>query len=96
MANADKLVATIKDFAPKDGKTKNAIKDLKNEAGKGYLLVVNEKTPEILRATNNIANLKVVRPTYLNVFDILNADQIIIVEKALPEIENWLLGKENA
>ena len=96
MANADKLVSTIADFAPKDGKTKNAIKDLNIEAGKNYLVVVPEKTAEILRATNNIANLKVVRPTYLNVFDILNADQIIIVEKAIPEIENWLIGKENA
>lgn len=96
MANADKLVSTIADFAPKDGKTKNAIKDLNIESGKNYLVVVPEKTAEILRATNNIANLKVVRPTYLNVFDILNADQIIIVEKAMPEIENWLIGKENA
>ena len=96
MANADKLVSTIADFAPKDGKTKNAIKDLNIEAGKNYLVVVPEKTTEILRATTNIANLKVVRPTYLNVFDILNADQIIIVEKAMPEIENWLIGKENA
>ena len=96
MANADKLVSTIADFAPKDGKTKNAIKDLNIEAGKNYLVVVPEKTTEILRATNNIANLKVVRPTYLNVFDILNADQIIIVEKAMPEIESWLIGKENA
>ena len=96
MANADKLVSVIADFAPKDGKTKNAIKDLNIEVGKNYLVVVPEKTTEILRATNNIANLKVVRPTYLNVFDILNADQIIIVEKAMPEIENWLIGKENA
>ena len=96
MANADKLVSVIADFAPKDGKTKNAIKDLNIEAGKNYLVVVPEKTTEILRSTNNIANLKVVRPTYLNVFDILNADQIIIVEKAMPEIENWLIGKENA
>ena len=96
MANADKLVSVIADFAPKDGKTKNAIKDLNIEAGKNYLVVVPEKTTEILRATNNIANLKVVRPTYLNVFDIMNADQIIIVEKAMPEIENWLIGKENA
>ena len=96
MANADKLVSVIADFTPKDGKTKNAIKDLNIEAGKNYLVVVPEKTTEILRATNNIANLKVVRPTYLNVFDILNADQIIIVEKAMPEIENWLIGKENA
>ena len=96
MANADKLVSVSANFAPKDGKTKNAIKDLNIVADKNYLVVVTEKTPEIIRATNNIANVKIVRPTYLNVFDILNADQIIITEESMPLIEGWLLGKENA
>ena len=96
MQNASKAVSTIAKFDAKTAKTKDAVKELKLEAGKNYLLVVPEKTNEILRATNNIANLKVVRPTYLNVFDIMNADQIVIVEAALPTIENWLLGKENA
>ena len=40
--------------------------------------------------------MKVVRPTYLNVFDILNADKIVISESAMPAIEAWLIGKENA
>jgi large subunit ribosomal protein L4 len=96
MQNKDKAVKTVAAFEAKGGKTAAAVKELNIEKGKNYLIVVPEKTDNILRATNNIANAKVVRPTYLNVFDILNADQIIIVEKALPEIENWLLGKENA
>ena len=96
MQNKDKAIKTIAAFTAKDGRTAAAVKELNIEKGKNYLVVVPEKTDNILRATNNIANAKVVRPTYLNVFDILNADQIIIVEKALPEIENWLLGKENA
>ncbi len=96
MQNKDKAVKTIAAFEAKGGKTAAAVKELNIEKGKNYLVVVPEKTENILRATNNIANAKVVRPTYLNVFDILNANQIIIVEKALPEIENWLLGKENA
>ena len=94
MQNADKNVIVLADFAAKSGKTKDAIKELSIESSKNYLVVVPEKTTEIIRATNNIANAKVVRPTYLNVFDILNADKIIIVEKSLPVIENWLLGKE--
>ena len=93
--NADKKISTIAKFEAKSAKTKDAIKELKIEDGKNYLVVVPEKTTEILRATNNIANIKVVRPTYLNVFDILNADQIIIVEAAVEMIENWLLGKES-
>jgi large subunit ribosomal protein L4 len=94
MQNKDKNVITIADFTAKSGKTKDAVKELSIENGKNYLVVVAEKTPEIIRATNNIANVKVVRPTYLNVFDILNADKIVITEKSLPVIENWLLGKE--
>lgn len=96
MQNADKAISIIAKFDAKSGKTKDAIKELKIESSKNYLVVVPEKTESILRATNNIANVKVVRPTYLNVFDILNADQIIIVESALAAIENWLIGKENA
>lgn len=94
MQNKDKNVIVLADFAAKSGKTKDAVKELGIEANKNYLVVVAEKTPEIVRATNNIANVKVVRPTYLNVFDILNADKVAITEKSLPVIENWLLGKE--
>lgn len=95
MQNADKAIKTIASFDAKSGKTKDAVKELKIENGKNYLVVVPEKTESIVRATNNIANVKVVRPTYLNVFDILNADEIIIVEAAMPAIEAWLIGKEN-
>lgn len=80
------------------GKTKEiakTLKDLKLD-DKRVLMVVSEKVPEVLRATSNIANLKLVRATYLNVFDILNADAIIFSETALKATENWLLDKEEA
>lgn len=99
MQNADKNVVIVKDFAPKDGKVKETIKflaDNKLEKNAKILFVVAEKSEMVLRATNNINTMKVVRPTYLNVFDILNADKIVISESAMPEIENWLIGKENA
>lgn len=99
MQNADKNVVIVKDFAPKDGKVKETVKflaDNKLEKNAKILFVVAEKSEMVLRATNNINTIKVVRPTYLNVFDILNADKIVISESAMPEIENWLIGKENA
>ncbi len=99
MQNADKNVVIVKDFAPKDGKVKETVKflaDNKLEMNAKILFVVAEKSEMVLRATNNINTMKVVRPTYLNVFDILNADKIVISESAMPEIENWLIGKENA
>ena len=99
MQNADKNVVIVKDFAPKDGKVKETIKflaDNKLETSAKILFVVTEKSEMVLRATNNINTMKVVRPTYLNVFDILNADKIVISESAMPAIEAWLIGKENA
>ncbi|MDR3298383.1 MAG: 50S ribosomal protein L4 [Candidatus Nomurabacteria bacterium] len=94
MANTAKTITVIADFTAKTGKTKDAVKELSIKDDKNYLVVVPEKTEQILRATGNIANIKIVRPTYLNVFDILNADQMLIMEAALPMIESWLTGKE--
>ncbi len=80
------------------GKTKEMAKMLNDKklADKNVLMVVDVKAPEVLRATNNLPNVKLVRATYLNVFDILNADAIIFSETALKAAENWLLDKEEA
>ena len=97
MQNKDKNIVVIDTFACPQGKVKETIamfEKNKLDAKQNILLVVSEKDELVLRATNNVANLKVVRPTYLNVFDILNADKVVITEKSLPVIENWLLGKE--
>ena len=97
MKNADKAVVTIADFKVKDGKTKETLKilsDNKVDNKANILLVVPEKDELMLRATNNVPNLKLVRATYLNVFDIMNADKIVISEKALPVINKWLTGEE--
>ncbi|MBR2837073.1 50S ribosomal protein L4 [Candidatus Saccharibacteria bacterium] len=97
MKNADKAVVVIPDFTIKDGKVKEATKilsDNKVDTSANILLVVPEKDELTLRATNNIANLKAVRPTYLNVFDIMNADVVVIVEKAMPAITEWLKGEK--
>ena len=97
LKNAEKDVVTIADFSVKDGKVKETIKVLKDnkvDTSANILLVVPEKDELTLRATRNIANLKAVRPTYLNVFDIMNADKVVIVEKALPAIDKWLMGEE--
>lgn len=99
MQNADKNIVVIDTFECPTGKVKETMamfEKNKLDKSQNILLVVSEKDELVLRATNNVANVKVVRPTYLNVFDILNADKIVITEKSMPMIENWLLGKENA
>ena len=94
LANQANIITLIPDFQATTAKTRDAVKELNVQPNTNYLLVVPEKTDSILRATNNIADLKVVRPNYLNVFDILNADQIIIAEPALAIINEWLGSKE--
>ncbi len=94
--NAEKAVLVLAADVKMTGKTKDAVKVLKDMKieNKNVLAVCSEKTPEVLRSTNNIANLKLVRATYLNVFDIMNADAIVFSEKALKDTENWLMGEE--
>ena len=96
MKNAEKAVFVLDKDVKLTGKTKDAakvLKDMKLE-GKNVLAVVAEKTPEVLRSTNNLPNVKLVRATYLNVFDIMNADAIVFSEAALKATENWLIGEE--
>ena len=97
LKNAAKAIVTIETFACPKGKTKETIDMLKaNKISdkENVLLVVSEKDELVVRATRNVANLKAVRPTYLNVFDIMNADKIVITDKAMPLIKDWLMGEE--
>ena len=94
MKNADKVVFVLPAEAKLTGKTKDAVKILKDMKleGKNVLAVAAEKTPEVLRSTNNLPNVKLVRATYLNVFDIMNADAIVFSEAALKATTKWLKG----
>lgn len=73
------------------GKTSEAAKFLiDNKLDRKVLMVVTEKTPEILRATNNIQNILLVRANYLSVYHILNADKIVLSTKSVEAIKEWL------
>lgn len=84
------LVADIKTT----GKTAEVAKFLKENNLNRRVLIVAEKTDELIRATNNISEALLVSPMYLNVFDILNADHIVIAPKAIETIESWLGGEK--
>jgi large subunit ribosomal protein L4 len=73
------------------GKTAEVAKFLTdNKFARKTLIVVDEKTPELLRATSNIQNVMVIRATYLSVYHILNADHIVMAPSAVKSIETWL------
>ena len=86
-------IKVIETFESKDGKTNETAKLLaKLGAERRILLVVDNKNDLVERATRNISNLLVVQAKYLNVFDILNADSILIRKESLKIIDEWLGG----
>lgn len=58
------------------------------------LIVVDEKTPELLRATSNLQNALLVRANYLSVYYVLNADNIVITPAAVTAVAAWLGGEK--
>ena len=93
LANEAKEVI-VKDIKT-TGKTADVIAFLDaNKLTRKVMIVVDEKTPELIRATNNIQNVLLVRATYLSVFHILNADTIVLSTKSVPVIKDWLVKEE--
>jgi large subunit ribosomal protein L4 len=94
IANSENKVKVIDAFASSDGKTKKATELLKKiEATGTVLLVVDHKDEKITRAIKNLADVKLVSAQYLQVFDILNADSIVVTSPALEIVHTWLGGK---
>lgn len=92
LANKAKAV-TIVDDVKTSGKTAEVAKYLvghKVEPKDRVVLVVDTKPAELVRASNNIANLQVIQATYLNVFTILNADKILMTKAAVKAVKEWL------
>ncbi len=77
------------------GKTAEVVKLLKdNKFDRKTLIVVEEKTPELLRATNNIGSVLLISTKYLSVYHILNADAIVLSAASLPTLKSWLVKEE--
>jgi large subunit ribosomal protein L4 len=89
-AEASKI-SVIDEVKLESGKTSDLVKLLdKISAVRNILIVVDHKTDEMSRASSNLKTTKIVAAKYINVFDVLNADSIIISKKALDEIVAWL------
>ena len=95
LANEAKKI-TVSDIKT-TGKTAEIAKfiaDKKFKRDRRVLLVVDEKTPELIRATNNLQSALLVRAQYLSVYYVLNADQIIMTPAAVKVVDAWLNPKE--
>jgi large subunit ribosomal protein L4 len=86
----------IESFECKEGKVSETKKLLdKIGAQKSVLIVVSHKDELVERATRNLQGVKAVHAMYLNVRDILDADKVVISEKAVEIVSEWLKKTPN-
>lgn len=95
LAAKDARIKVIEGMESKEGKTAPTVKLLDKLEAKGSILIVLENREDLLeRAVRNLPNVKIVQANYLNVFDILNADTIVVSQKSLEILHEWLGGKK--
>ena len=80
-------------------KTTGKVKDMtallkKLEANRRVLLVIDVRDDLINRATNNLEDVKAIYVKNLNVYDVMNADKIIITKESVEIIKAWLGGEK--
>lgn len=76
---------------PTGSKTKDVADFLKkNGLERRVLLVAESKTPELIRATRNLQNVRLISARYLSVYHVLNADRIVLAPASVDVINQWL------
>ncbi|MCQ2787045.1 MAG: 50S ribosomal protein L4 [Bacilli bacterium] len=82
---ANKGLIVLDDMKAK--KSKEIAKMMKSLKVKKGLIVVDKNSKELTLATRNINNIKLVDVAHLNVYDIMNANHLLITTKALKALE---------
>lgn len=94
LAAKDGDLRVVESLSALEAKTKDMTQLLdKINASGNILCVVVQKDETKQRAAQNLSGVSVVAATYLNVYDLLNADNVVIEQKALSAISDWLGDK---
>ena len=88
---ASKNLVVLENLVLDSLKTKDATKLLKDLSLEGKILfVANEDAENLYMATRNLDNVLVLFADELNVFDVVNADVLVVDEASLKQIEEVL------
>ena len=68
-------------------KAKDITKLLKNLKANKTLIVVDKANKDLINASRNIKKVKLVDTKHINVYDIMNANNLVITTKALKEVK---------
>ena len=81
-------LVVLDDFKLDAIKTKNVVNTLSNlETGKKVLIVLPEKNDIVYRSARNIAGVKVATTNTICVYDLLNANTIVMLKDAATKLE---------
>lgn len=82
----------VDNFNLESAKTKDAVTVLNNiKAEKKIMIVVDELSENTVLATRNLSNVILLTSDEINVYDIINADNMVITEAAVKKIEEVLV-----
>ena len=89
----DKAISILEDFNFEAPKTKDYLNMLSSLslADKKTLLVLPEANKNIVLSGRNIQGVKITTAEQLNTYDVLNADNLMLVESSIEKIEKTLL-----
>lgn len=87
----DKQIVVVDDLQIESGKTRDMVAILAELELKGSVLVMlPEKNENVERSAHNLANVKTLRASYLNIRDLLGYDYLLIPRGSLEVIESIL------
>ena len=88
----DKDIIVLENISMETNKTKDMLNILNtlNIADYKLLLIVNELTDNVCLSARNLGNVKIVLPTEVNTYDVMNADKLVITMDALQTLEEVL------
>jgi len=91
LAASENRVRVIETFDASEGKVKKTVELLKKFDAEGRtLIIVSQKEDLDDRATRNLPGVKSVYAKNLNVYDVMNADTLVISKASLDIISEWL------
>lgn len=92
----DNGILVLEDFSFEAPKTKSYTEILKNLnlTGKKTLLVLSEVNSNILLSARNLKKTKVITSSSINTYDILNANNLLLVESSVKELDKMFSAAE--
>jgi large subunit ribosomal protein L4 len=88
----DQVISVVEDFtltAPKTSEYAKIMKSL-SLSGKKTLLVLPESNRNVALSGRNLPKSKVITASQINTYDVVNADQLILVESSVNKLETLL------